>query len=88
MSQLIARLQILVWAFIYGGLLAATVGYAVQRGGDAWGWGLCAVGAVAVHGWRRPHRRAFEAAAIAGPLIERPNRPTSKHDRREFQETS
>ena len=36
----IARLQLAIWILIYGGLFLAILGYALQRGGDAWGWGL------------------------------------------------
>ena len=48
MSSASSRVQLAVWVFIYGGIFAAIVGYAVQNNGDAWGWGLAAAGAVAV----------------------------------------
>ena len=44
----IARLQTAIWILIYGGLFAAILGYALQRGGDAWGWGLVGGGLLGV----------------------------------------
>ena len=35
------------WLLIYGGLLTAGLGVAVQRGGEAFGWFLVAAGSVA-----------------------------------------
>ena len=42
-----ARLDILIWVLIYGGLLSGGLGIALQRGGQAYGWGVVAGGAVA-----------------------------------------
>jgi hypothetical protein len=43
-----ARLDVLVWSLIYGGLLAAGLGVALQRNGAGYGWGVVAVSAAAV----------------------------------------
>ena len=43
-----ARLDVLIWVLIYGGLLAGSLGVALQRGGESYGWGLLAGSAVAV----------------------------------------
>ena len=44
----IARLQSSIWILIYGGLFAAILGFALQRGGDAWGWVMVGGGMLAV----------------------------------------
>ena len=44
----IARLQLAIWILIYGGLFAAILGFALQRGGAAWGWVLVGGGLLAV----------------------------------------
>ena len=43
-----ARLEALIWALIYGGLIVAAVGIALERNGAAYGRGIVAVGALAV----------------------------------------
>jgi hypothetical protein len=43
----IARLDVLVWLLIYGGLLGASLGLALARNGVGFGWGLVIVGATA-----------------------------------------
>lgn len=40
------RLQQLIWALIYGGLLTLVLGVSVQRTDDALGWAMVAGGAV------------------------------------------
>ena len=40
------RLETLVWALIYGGLIAACVGVALVRGGEAYGSAVVVAGAV------------------------------------------
>ena len=42
-----ATVETLAWVLIYGGLLLAVLGLAVQRQDDALGWSLAALGAVA-----------------------------------------
>jgi hypothetical protein len=42
-----SRVETLIWALIYGGLLAVALGLAVQGGAAALGWTLMAGGAVA-----------------------------------------
>jgi succinate-acetate transporter protein len=43
-----ARLDVLVWSFIYGGLIAAVVGLALARNGETYGIGVVVAGAVLV----------------------------------------
>ena len=43
-----ARLEALIWVLIYGGLLLAGLGLAVQRSDDALGWSMVVVGAIVV----------------------------------------
>jgi hypothetical protein len=43
-----ARLDVLVWSSIYGGLLAAVVGFALARNGETYGTGVVVAGAVLV----------------------------------------
>ncbi len=45
-SKTIARLQQLIWALIYGGLLTLVLGFSVQRTDDAIGWFMVAGGGV------------------------------------------
>ena len=45
-SKAIIRLQQLIWALIYGGLLALVLGLSVQRTDDALGWSLVAGGGI------------------------------------------
>lgn len=42
-----AKLESLIWMLIYGGLLLAGLGLAVQRTDDPLGWGMVVVGALA-----------------------------------------
>jgi hypothetical protein len=44
----IARIESLIWVLVYGGLLGICLGFALQHGGQAFGWGLVGVGAAAV----------------------------------------
>ncbi len=47
----LARLETLIWVFIYGGLLAGLVGWFMRRGGDGDGeWLLLAAGLGVVTG--------------------------------------
>jgi hypothetical protein len=41
-----ARVDVLVWVLIFGGLLVAGLGLAVQRADDVLGWVIVVVGAV------------------------------------------
>ena len=43
-----ARLDVLVWVLIYGGLFGVALGVALQRDREAYGWGVVVAGAVAV----------------------------------------
>ena len=43
-----ARLEALIWALIYGGLIVAVVGIALERNGAGYGRGIVAAGALAV----------------------------------------
>jgi len=45
-SKTIARLQLLIWALIYGGLLTLVLGLSVQRMDDALGWSMLVGGGV------------------------------------------
>lgn len=45
-SKSIARLQQLIWALIYGGLLTLVLGLSVQRTSDAIGWSMVVAGGV------------------------------------------
>jgi hypothetical protein len=42
-----ARVEWIIWVLIYGGLLGASLGFALGRNGAAFGWALVAVGGVA-----------------------------------------
>ena len=42
-----ARIGVLVWVLIYGGLLACGLGIALSRGGHGYGWGFVATGLAA-----------------------------------------
>ena len=44
----VARIESLIWVLVYGGLFAICLGVALQRRGEAYGWGVAAVGGVAV----------------------------------------
>ena len=60
-----ARVEALVWVMIYIGLFGVGVGWALQRGDVAWGWGLVAAGAaLAVAGivliWTRSRMKPEE----------------------------
>ena len=48
------RVELLIWVLIYGGMLGFGFGFALTRGGQSYGWGVCAVGV---------------AAAIVGSLL-------------------
>jgi hypothetical protein len=43
-----ARLEVLIWVLIFGGLLTVGLGLSVWRSDEALGWGLVAGGALAV----------------------------------------
>ena len=45
-NKFIARLHMLIWVLIYGGLLCAVIGVSVQRFDDAFGWSMVVVGAL------------------------------------------
>ena len=40
-----ARVGLLIWVLIYGGLLACGLGIALSRGGHGYGWGIVVAGA-------------------------------------------
>jgi vacuolar-type H+-ATPase subunit I/STV1 len=42
-----ARIEVLVWVLIYGGLLVCGIGIALSRGGRSYGWGFVAAGLAA-----------------------------------------
>ena len=42
------RMGSLIWILIYGGLFGVCVGFALQRLGQGYGWGVVAVGGTAV----------------------------------------
>lgn len=46
MNQRLARLERLIWTLIYGGLLAALVGWFMRDGGDADGLWLMLLGGI------------------------------------------
>jgi len=41
------RVELLIWELIYGGMLSFALGFALSRDGQAYGWGVCAVGVAA-----------------------------------------
>ena len=43
-----ARLDALVWTFVFGGLLVVGLGVSLQRGGAPYGWAVAVVGALVV----------------------------------------
>ena len=43
-----ARVQVLVWVLIYGGLFAVAVGWSLRQGGEDWGIGVAIGGLVLV----------------------------------------
>jgi hypothetical protein len=43
-----ARLDVLVWALMYGGLFGVGLGIALQHNGETFGWGVVVAGAVVV----------------------------------------
>ncbi len=45
-GKTIARLQQLIWALIYGGLLTLVLGLSVQRSDDALGWSMVVGGGI------------------------------------------
>ena len=45
-----ARLQALIWVLIYGGLIGGSLGFALERSGEAYGRGVVVCGALAVAG--------------------------------------
>jgi hypothetical protein len=45
-----ARVDVLVWVLIYGGLLGAALGLAIEREGARFGWGFVVIGATAALG--------------------------------------
>ncbi len=48
MKVTLARLEAMIWVLIYGGLILASIGIALRRRGEAYGWGLMGVGGVGV----------------------------------------
>ncbi len=42
-----ARIQSLTWVLIYGGLFGICLGFALQRAGESYGWGVVGVGVAA-----------------------------------------
>jgi hypothetical protein len=42
-----ARVDVLVWVLVYGGLLVAGLGIALERDGQDFGWGVVGGGAAA-----------------------------------------
>ncbi len=48
MSLSPARVEVLVWVLIYGGMLVASLGFAMRHGGHAFGWLFMIAGAIAV----------------------------------------
>ncbi len=48
MKATTARIDMLVWALIYAGLLLASLAFGPARAGRAWGWIVLAAGAAAV----------------------------------------
>ncbi len=42
-----ARLDVLVWSLVYGGLLVGSLGFAIERQGHAWGRAVMIVAAIA-----------------------------------------
>ena len=45
-----ARLEALIWVLIYGGLIGGSLGFALERSGEAYGRGVVVCGALAVAG--------------------------------------
>ena len=45
-----ARLEALIWVLIYGGLLGGSLGFALERSGEAYGRGVVVCSALAVAG--------------------------------------
>jgi hypothetical protein len=43
-----ARLDALVWTFVFGGLLVVVLGVSLQRGGAPYGWAVAVAGALIV----------------------------------------
>jgi hypothetical protein len=43
-----ARLDVLVWAFVFVGLLVVGLGVSLQRGGAPYGWAVAVAGALFV----------------------------------------
>ena len=43
-----ARIDSLVWMLVYGGLFGTCLGFALERGGEGYGWGVVCVGLIAV----------------------------------------
>ena len=41
------RVGLLIWVLIYGGMLSFGFGFALSRGGQSYGWGVCAFGVAA-----------------------------------------
>ena len=61
-----ARLDVLVWTFVFGGLLVVALGVSLQRGGAPYGWAAAVAGALfvtagAVLVWLRSRIRDPEA---------------------------
>ena len=48
MKLSVARLDVLIWALMYGGLFGVGLGVALQRTGETYGWGVIVAGAVVV----------------------------------------
>ncbi len=46
MSITAARVQVLAWAMIYGGMLTVGLGWSLRKGGNGWGVGLAIGGGV------------------------------------------
>ena len=43
----VARVELLIWVLIYGGMLSCGLGIALSRGGQGYGWGVAVAGIVA-----------------------------------------
>ncbi len=43
-----SRIGSTIWLLVYGGLFAVCLGFALQRGGQGYGWGVVCVGGAAV----------------------------------------
>lgn len=46
MDAAVRRIEVLIWVFLYGGLLAVGLGLSVQRSAAVLGWSIVAGGAI------------------------------------------